>query len=254
MLCFTLFLILQQIHLWKSCIFSIFCITSPVSAGLEDHTDLGGSHGTRTDNTGGSYLCTLPHACWHAAVCGIRFSPPVLSSRNSWLALTHCTRVLCTTSRHWNCIRRCFPNSFFWRLWMRPPGQNSPEQTLQWTTRLRTWCHGMEQRACVQRRVAGVCLHTSVVSPGLQDYLLVWQTQYWVEGKYDLCGQEAGASLVAQTVKNLPAMQETRVPTSGLARSPGERNGNPLQYSCLDREVWWTTVHGFAKSWTRLSD
>ena len=33
-----------------------------------------------------------------------------------------------------------------------------------------------------------------------------------------------------------------------LGRSPGERNGNPLQYSCLknsmDREAWWTTVHG----------
>ena len=42
------------------------------------------------------------------------------------------------------------------------------------------------------------------------------------------------------------------VPGSG--RSPGERNGNPLQYSCLensmDREVWWATVHGVAKNWT----
>jgi len=36
----------------------------------------------------------------------------------------------------------------------------------------------------------------------------------------------------------------------GLGRSPGERNGNPLQYSCLensmDRESWWATVHGTA--------
>ena len=34
----------------------------------------------------------------------------------------------------------------------------------------------------------------------------------------------------------------------GLGRSPGEGNGNPLQYSCLensmDREAWWATVHG----------
>ena len=34
-------------------------------------------------------------------------------------------------------------------------------------------------------------------------------------------------------------------------------NGNPLQYSCLgnpmDRGVWWATIHGVAKSWTRLS-
>ena len=37
----------------------------------------------------------------------------------------------------------------------------------------------------------------------------------------------------------------------GLGRSPGERNGNPLQYSCLeypmDREVWWAAVHGVAE-------
>ena len=44
----------------------------------------------------------------------------------------------------------------------------------------------------------------------------------------------------------------------GLGRSPGEGNGNPLQYSCLenpmDRGVWWATVHRVPKSWTRLSD
>ena len=44
----------------------------------------------------------------------------------------------------------------------------------------------------------------------------------------------------------------------GLERYPGERNGNPLQYSCLDNSVdrgaWWATVHGVAKSQTQLSD
>ena len=39
---------------------------------------------------------------------------------------------------------------------------------------------------------------------------------------------------------------------------PGEGNGNPLQYSCLenpmDGEAWWATVHGVTKSQTRLSD
>ena len=38
-----------------------------------------------------------------------------------------------------------------------------------------------------------------------------------------------------------------------LGRSPGEGNGNPLQYSCLenlmDRGAWWAAVHGVAKSW-----
>ena len=43
----------------------------------------------------------------------------------------------------------------------------------------------------------------------------------------------------------------------GLGRSPGEGNGNPLQYSCLenpvDGEAWSATVHGVAKSQTQLS-
>ena len=44
----------------------------------------------------------------------------------------------------------------------------------------------------------------------------------------------------------------------GLGRSLGEGNGNPLQYYCLenpmDRGAWQATVHGVAKSQTRLSD
>ena len=44
----------------------------------------------------------------------------------------------------------------------------------------------------------------------------------------------------------------------GLGRSPGEGNGNPLQYPCLENPMdggaWWATVHGVAESWTQLSD
>ena len=44
----------------------------------------------------------------------------------------------------------------------------------------------------------------------------------------------------------------------GSGGSPGEGNGNPLQYSCLENPMdggaWWATVHGVAKSWTQLSD
>ena len=43
-----------------------------------------------------------------------------------------------------------------------------------------------------------------------------------------------------------------------LVRSPGEGNGYPLLHSCLekfmDREAWWATVYGVAKSWTQLSN
>ena len=62
------------------------------------------------------------------------------------------------------------------------------------------------------------------------------------------------ASLVVQMVKNLPAMWE--IP--GLGRSPGEGNGKPLQYSCLensmDRGPWQAIVHVVAKRLTRLSN
>ena len=58
-------------------------------------------------------------------------------------------------------------------------------------------------------------------------------------------------SLVAQTIKHLPAMQDL-IP--GLGRSPGEGNGNPLQYSCLENSMdggaCWDTVHRVAKSQT----
>ena len=66
------------------------------------------------------------------------------------------------------------------------------------------------------------------------------------------------ASLVAQRLKRLPAMQETWVQSLGWEDPPGEGNGNPLRYSCLenpmDGGVWWATIHGVTKSRTRLSD
>ena len=62
------------------------------------------------------------------------------------------------------------------------------------------------------------------------------------------------ASLVAQTVKNVPANAGDAGLIPGSGRSPGGGNGNPLQYSCLenpmDRGAWGATVHGVAKSRT----
>ena len=62
-------------------------------------------------------------------------------------------------------------------------------------------------------------------------------------------------------VKNLPAsagdIRDVGL-IPGSVRSPGKGNGNPLQYSCLgnpmDRGAWQATVHGFEKSWARLSN
>ena len=62
---------------------------------------------------------------------------------------------------------------------------------------------------------------------------------------------------VALEVKNPPAnagdlREASLIP--GLGKSPGEGNGNPLQYSCLenpmDRGACWATVHGVTKSRT----
>ena len=62
-------------------------------------------------------------------------------------------------------------------------------------------------------------------------------------------------SLVAQMVRNLPAMQDTQIQSLGQKI---EGNGNPLQYSYLgnpmDRGAWWATVHRVKKSWTQLND
>ena len=59
-------------------------------------------------------------------------------------------------------------------------------------------------------------------------------------------------------VRNPPANAGDVGSIPGQGRSPGEGNGNPLQYSYLgnpmDRGEWWVTVQGIAKSQTRLRD
>ena len=59
-------------------------------------------------------------------------------------------------------------------------------------------------------------------------------------------------------VKNPPVNAGDAGLIPGLGRSPGEGNGNPLQYSCLgnplDIDTWWPIVQGVTKTQTRLSD
>ena len=61
-------------------------------------------------------------------------------------------------------------------------------------------------------------------------------------------------------VKNLPANAGATRDTGlipGSGGSPGEGNGNPLQYYCqenlMDKAAWWATVHGITKSRTPLN-
>ena len=53
-------------------------------------------------------------------------------------------------------------------------------------------------------------------------------------------------------VKNQPANAGDKGSIPGSKRSPGEENGNPLQYSCLensmDRGAWWAIVHRVAEA------
>ena len=64
----------------------------------------------------------------------------------------------------------------------------------------------------------------------------------------------SGASLVAQTGKNLPANVGDVGSMPGCVRSSGGGPGNPLHYFCLenpmDSGVWWAIVHGVIKSRT----
>ena len=64
--------------------------------------------------------------------------------------------------------------------------------------------------------------------------------------------------LGGSVVKNPPANVGDASLIPGLGRSPGQGNGNTIQYSCLgnpmDRGAWWDTVHGVTKSQTWLSD
>ena len=57
---------------------------------------------------------------------------------------------------------------------------------------------------------------------------------------------------VVLVVKNPPANPGDLSSIPGSGRSPGEGNGNPLQYSCLedplDRGAWWATIHSVAET------
>ena len=87
----------------------------------------------------------------------------------------------------------------------------------------------------------------------LRPYSLIWMTRllscYWDVLYNSPGGSDGNASACS-------AGDLGSIPGSG--RSAGEGNGNPLQYSCLENSMdggaWWATVHGVAKSQTRLSD
>ena len=61
-------------------------------------------------------------------------------------------------------------------------------------------------------------------------------------------------NLVAQMLKRLPAMRETWVRSLGREDSPGEGNGNPLQYSCLENPHGQRSLVGYSPRGCKESD
>ena len=76
--------------------------------------------------------------------------------------------------------------------------------------------------------------------------------------KIDLLFPKELLSLLPWWLRNMSAMQETWFQSLGQEDPPGGGNGNPLQYSCLENSTdggsWRATIHGVAKSGTRLSN
>ena len=68
--------------------------------------------------------------------------------------------------------------------------------------------------------------------------------------RFMLCMGFPGGSEVKESAYNAGDLGSIPV----LGTSPGEGNGNPLQYSCLENPMdgggWWATVHGVTKSQT----
>ena len=87
--------------------------------------------------------------------------------------------------------------------------------------------------------------------------LSYFQTLYSFGGNYHTLWNMTGFPS-SSAVKNPPANAEDVGSIPGLARSPWEGNGNPLQYSCLENSMdigaWWAVVHGVSKSQSQLSD
>ena len=88
--------------------------------------------------------------------------------------------------------------------------------------------------------------------------ILAWKIPWTEEpgGLQFMGSQRVGHDWVTSLSDSLLAWDLGSIPGSG--RSPGEGNGNPLQYSCLENPMdggaWRATVHGVTKSRTRQSD
>ena len=115
------------------------------------------------------------------------------------------------------------------------------------------WENPLEKEMATHSSIFAWRIPWTKESGGLQSMRSQRVRQDWVTNTFTIYIFPGGSE-----VKPLPAMWETQVWSLGQEDSPGEGNGNPIQYSCLenpmDRGAWWATVDGVTKSWTQLSD
>ena len=92
----------------------------------------------------------------------------------------------------------------------------------------------------------------AILQPQL--FFQLFDSSSGLQWSFDVQGRARVSCIAGRFFKN--AGDPSLIPGSG--RTPGEGNGNPLQYACLenptDRGAWWATVHGLAKGQTRLSN
>ena len=188
-------------------------------------------------------------------------SPNLIIKKNNGSALTNDNNFISLDpdlrNTKWNERKKLSSPSWF----IAGPKQNLGEQWQQKESLVSSFLHLSSASCSTWALVPGVLsapltslpphsvtIYFKRVSPGLQRSSVILPPSHSLTRD----------SLVAQLVKNLPAMQETQGSIPGSGSSSGEGNGNPLQYSCqenpMDRGAWQARVHGIEKSWTQLND
>ena len=98
----------------------------------------------------------------------------------------------------------------------------------------------------MNKKIWDETLTRATTGMNLEDMMLSEISQTQKYKYYMILGVPGGP-----VVKNLPANPGNEGSIPGSRRSPGSRNGNPLQYSCMenskDRGAWLATVHGVTK-------
>ena len=163
----------------------------------------------------------------------------------------------------------------FWRRWWHPTPVLLPRKSHGWRSLVGYSPWGREESGTTER----LYFHFHALEKEMASHssVLAWRIPRTGEpgGLPSIESHRVGhdwsdlAAAAACTYLGLPAGNSGKEPACpcrrpqrgslifpGSGRSPGGGNGNPLQYSCLENPLdwgaWWATVHGVAKSRTRL--